>query len=80
MVTGGGYRKGWGGWFIILVSDIFLRGYYFQYTKFQSLSDKESVVESAISPFHPSERRKSSKDRQTSDKIHSLARWALDAG
>ena len=54
MMMGRGHGRGWSGWFTILITSIFLRGCYLQYTNFLSLSDKESVMVSAIIPVHVS--------------------------
>ena len=36
----------------ILITNIFVRGYYLQYTNFLSLIVKESVIASAVIPVH----------------------------
>ena len=52
MVIDGWYGREWSEWFGIRTSNIFVRGYYLQYTNFPSLSDKESV--SSLIPVHGS--------------------------
>ena len=38
------YGRKWIGWFAILITSIFIRDYYMQYTNFLSQSDKKSVI------------------------------------
>ena len=54
MVIGGEYGRLWSGWFAILITNVFVRGYYLQYTNFLSLNNKESVIVSAVIRVHAS--------------------------
>ena len=54
MVIGGEYGRIWSRWFAILITNIFVRGYYLQYTNFLSLNNKESVLVSAVIHVHAS--------------------------
>ena len=53
-VTDAGYGRGWSGCFTILITNIFVRRYYLQYTSFLCLSNKESGIVSAVFYIHAS--------------------------
>ena len=51
------HGRGWSGWFASLITSNFLRDCFLQYTKFLTLSDKESAIVSALIPVHASEKQ-----------------------
>ena len=46
----------WIGRFSILIANFFLRQYYLQWNNFSILTDKESVIISAVIPVHNAEK------------------------
>ena len=46
------YEKRWMEWFAIPIASIFIGDYYLQYTKFLSLSNKESVIVNPDTTVH----------------------------
>ena len=76
IVIGRGYVRGWSGWFVILIPNVFLRGCYLQYTSFLSLS--ESVTVSAVIPVHASGKQ---GDIKAAPVLSGLpTHWVRDAG
>ena len=61
ITTGWEYIKTWIGWFAFLITNFFLREFYLQYTNFLSLTDKESVIVSAVIPAHNTEKQEEIK-------------------
>ena len=44
------YQKRWSGWFAFLITSISVSDCYLQYNNFPSLSEKESMIASAVIP------------------------------
>ena len=51
------HRSGWSGLFPILNRNIFLGGFFLQYTNFLRLSEKESAIMRCVTPVHVSEKQ-----------------------
>lgn len=51
MVIATEHGRGWSGWFVNLITGMFLREFHMQYTNLLSLSDTESVIVSAVILF-----------------------------
>ena len=47
-----GYWRRWIGMFAIAISNIYIRGYYLQYTNFLSLNNRELVVVNPVITVH----------------------------
>ena len=54
---GRGYGREWGGYFVILISSIFVSGYYLQHANCLSLADKEQVIMSPAFSSHASRKQ-----------------------
>ena len=77
MVMGGGYGTGCSGRFVIVITNIFLRGDCLKYINFLSLSDKELVIVALLSLSVLHGGRERSNQRQSSQ--DSFADWAHEA-